>query len=123
MIMQTNNNQPNIWRTIVLVTVGLFVALFLWTFLWNSSNDMKGFVAGIAIGGLAMFPIAVLVNRPRSKPADADAYNTGYERGHTEGWEGGYSYAVQQHPRPQQDSVYEVVVPQHQQRELVPVRR
>lgn len=91
-----SNNQHNVWRTVAWTLFAVALLAFVWRATSNS-NDLQL----LLLGGLMFAPIflgigLLMGHKPRDPQKVVD-YNTGYDDGHTEGWESGYSYALQAH--------------------------
>jgi len=82
--MQTSNNEPNVWRTIVIVAVCMIAGVFMWQFLTRSSSDVMALFLGIFVfGGPAGFMVGYICGPGTQK--HMQAYNEGYRRGYITG--------------------------------------
>ncbi len=112
------NNEPNIWRTVVITAVCMIAGVFAWRFLTHSSSDLQAFFVGIFVFGVpagfvvGWFAGLLHSGKPREHIEELnDAYASGRSAGLYEGWRATIA----------QDAVCEVVIPT-QVRKMVPVQ-
>lgn len=115
--MQTNSNESNVWRIVVIVALCMLVGLAFWVFFNRASADMQAFFVAAAVWLPIGVGVGMLMGRGSvgATRIRAEEHEDAFESGYHAGIQKGYQYALE-------DNGCTVVVPT-QQRELVPVRR